>query len=407
MVQKVSDGLKQATKNPPDLILSDLGLPDSHGLDTVTKILLAVPHIPLVVLSGFDDEATAIKAVQSGAQDYLVKGQLDNPKWEQALIYSLERARLHEELEKNTEEISKLHNNLLKILENNADAVMVVNEEKRILFTNPAVETIFARKPRELLKMPFQYPLDVGKAFEIVIHRADEKTTTAEITVVHISWEGKPAYLVSMHNITERKAMEEALKTSEEKYRDIVEMAQDGIITVNLQGQITSCNEAFAHLGGASVGEIIGKHFTEIPFVVPKDVSSYVKIFTSLLGGEKIPSLAIAWPRTDGTTRIIELRASLMKDKGKTIGIQALIIDITERKAMEKALADEATRRRILIEQSSDGIVIIDNDGKVYDANQRFVDMLGYSMDELKQLYVFDWEFLYPKEKTIEMIRYY
>jgi len=99
------DGLELVAKDLPDLIISDLGLPDSHGLDTVTRILLEVPQIPLVVLSGFDDEAIAIKAVQSGAQDYLVKGHLQNFQLERSLYYSIERARLQAELEQNTQEI--------------------------------------------------------------------------------------------------------------------------------------------------------------------------------------------------------------------------------------------------------------------------------------------------------------
>jgi PAS domain S-box-containing protein len=403
--RKLNEALTLAKKTPPDIILTDLGLPDSHGLDTVTKILLWMPHIPLVVLSGFDDDATALKAVQSGAQDYLVKGRMDTPKWEQTLIYSLERARLRDELERNTEEISKLHNNLLTILEKSADAVLVVNHEKRILYANHAVEAIFARRPREMFNLPFQYPLDAGKTYEVTIHRADEKTTTAETTVAHISWEGRPVFLVSMHDITQRKAMEEALLASEEKYRSIFELAQDGVITVNLQGDITSCNEAFARMGGVSITEIIGKHFSEIPFVIPKDIAYYAKLFSTMLNTGALPPLEIAWPHIDGTTRTVELRAGLMKQNGKISGIQAMVLDITERKRMEKALIDEGTRRRILIEQSRDGIVILDIDGNVYDANQRFAEMLGYTMDEVKKLHVFDWEFLYTKERVLEMIR--
>lgn len=224
------------------------------------------------------------------------------------LFYSIERARLQDELDQNTQKISKLHVNLLKILDNSADAIVVVSEEGRILFTNPAVDSLFGRKPKELQNLPFQYPLDAGKTSEIIIHRADEKTTVAEMSVVNISWEGRPACLVSMHDITERKAMEEALRSSEEKYRNIVEMAHDGIITLSLQGQITSCNEAFARMGGVPVRDIIGKHFSEIPFVIPKDIASNTKIFTSLLSGEKIPPIEITWNHTNGTTRIAELR---------------------------------------------------------------------------------------------------
>jgi len=76
-----------------------------------------------------------------------------------------------------------------------------------------------------------------------------------------------------------------------------------------------------------------------------------------------------------------------------------------ELQSKEKALADEATRRRILIDQSRDGIVVLDEDGKVYEANQKFAEMLGYSSEEARQLYVFDWEFLFPREQVLEMVR--
>jgi PAS domain S-box-containing protein len=76
-----------------------------------------------------------------------------------------------------------------------------------------------------------------------------------------------------------------------------------------------------------------------------------------------------------------------------------------ELQAKEQELADEATRRRILVDQSRDGIVVLDQDGKVYEANQKFADMLGYSSEEARKLNVFDWEYLFPREQVIEMIR--
>jgi PAS domain S-box-containing protein len=384
VAQKLNDGLEQAEKDAPDLILSDLGLPDSHGIDTVTKILLAVPHIPLVVLSGFDDEDIAIKAVQSGAQDYLVKGQIENFQLERSIYYSIERARLHDELEQNAHEISKLHANLLRILENNADAIVVVGEENRVLFTNSAIESLFGRKPKELLHLPFQYPLNAGKTFEVEIHRADEKITIAEMSVVNISWEGKPAYLVSMHDITKRKQMEEALRTSEEKYRVIVEMAQYSIITVNLQGQITACNEAFANMRGASVEEIIGKHFTEIPFMYNEEIPSYAEMFTSLINGKKFQPMEIVWNHQDGTNKISELRANLMKNNGKIIGVQAMIIDISERKQMENALRESEEKFSKAFMHSPQAIVITNLDqGIILEANDTFLELTGYSREEL------------------------
>jgi len=79
--------------------------------------------------------------------------------------------------------------------------------------------------------------------------------------------------------------------------------------------------------------------------------------------------------------------------------------DITKRKRAEEALIAEATRRQILIEQSRDGIVVLDENGKVYEVNQRFADMLGYSVKEASELHVWDWEFQFPREQVQEMIR--
>jgi signal transduction histidine kinase/DNA-binding NarL/FixJ family response regulator len=211
-VRRLDDGLEYLAQNVPDLILSDLGLPDSHGLDTVTKILCEAPQTPVVVLSGFDDEATAIKAVQSGAQDYLVKGQMDGNQVERALFYAIERSRLRRELEQYAQEIWKIQANLLKILEKNADAIIVADKDKHILFANPAAESLLEHKKKDLLNKPFGFPLKGGKTSEIEIIQQSGETTIAEMRVADIDWESKPAYLASLRDITERKETEEKLR---------------------------------------------------------------------------------------------------------------------------------------------------------------------------------------------------
>lgn len=77
----------------------------------------------------------------------------------------------------------------------------------------------------------------------------------------------------------------------------------------------------------------------------------------------------------------------------------------SEHRKLEERLEDEIAWRRMLVEQSRDGIVVLDRDCKVFEANRRYADMLGYTMDEVRNLYVWDWDFLFPKEKLIEMIR--
>jgi two-component system, cell cycle response regulator len=95
-----------------DLILLDLSLPDEQGLDTVTRTHEIASHIPIVVLTGMNDDTLGLKAVQSGAQDYLIKGQMDSSSLIRSLRYAIERHRLMEQLNNAslTDELTGLYN---------------------------------------------------------------------------------------------------------------------------------------------------------------------------------------------------------------------------------------------------------------------------------------------------------
>jgi diguanylate cyclase (GGDEF)-like protein/PAS domain S-box-containing protein len=81
-----------------DIILLDLGLPDAQGLESIRRARAVAPHVPLVVLTALDDESIAAKALQAGAQDYLIKGQIDARGLLRALRYAVERKSMQEEL---------------------------------------------------------------------------------------------------------------------------------------------------------------------------------------------------------------------------------------------------------------------------------------------------------------------
>jgi len=81
-----------------EAILLDLSLPDAHGLEAVMRLHAAAPHVPIVVMSGLDDPALAIAGVREGAQDYLVKGQVDGERLVRALRYAIERQRVDDRL---------------------------------------------------------------------------------------------------------------------------------------------------------------------------------------------------------------------------------------------------------------------------------------------------------------------
>ena len=98
-VNRLSDGLASLTAETPSVVLLDLNLPDSHGAETFRRVLDHAPHVPVVVLSGQDDEALAIKAVHQGVQDYLLKGNLSSKHLERAMRYAVERQALLRSLE--------------------------------------------------------------------------------------------------------------------------------------------------------------------------------------------------------------------------------------------------------------------------------------------------------------------
>ncbi|MFC1614904.1 PAS domain S-box protein, partial [Gemmatimonadota bacterium] len=109
------------------------------------------------------------------------------------------------------------------------------------------------------------------------------------------------------------------------------------------------------------------------------------------------------YKKKDGTKIFVDICSSII-DKDKGI-IQGIVRDITERKQAEQALADEAVRRCILVDQSSDGIVVLDQDGKVYETNKRFAEMLGYTPEEVLQLHVWEWDTQWTREQLLEMVR--
>jgi len=94
----LADGLDRLQSNNIDLVLLDLGLPDSHGLETVDKVVGACPHIPIVVLTGLAGEEAGLDALRRGASDYLVKGEFRRDLLLRTIRYSLERKELEQQL---------------------------------------------------------------------------------------------------------------------------------------------------------------------------------------------------------------------------------------------------------------------------------------------------------------------
>lgn len=91
---RLSTGLSSILTKTPAMVLLDLNLPDSHGAETYRTVLKEAPGVPIVVLSGLDDEELAVNAVHQGVQDYLVKGSFDSKQLARAMRYAIERQAL-------------------------------------------------------------------------------------------------------------------------------------------------------------------------------------------------------------------------------------------------------------------------------------------------------------------------
>jgi len=129
----MSEAEKYLSEQPIDIILLDLGLPDVQGLGAVRRAHAAAPRVPLVVLTGLDDESLAALALQQGAQDYLIKGQIETRGLLRALRYAIERNIMEEALFEEKERAQVTLNSI-------GDAVGCTDVAGRITFLNLVAE---------------------------------------------------------------------------------------------------------------------------------------------------------------------------------------------------------------------------------------------------------------------------
>ena len=111
-VIRLDEGLRRVAEGAYDLIISDLGLPDSQGMDTVKALVSAARRIPIVVMTGLADHEVGLEAVNAGAQDYLIKGQVTGEMLVRSIRYAIERKRIENEKE---QVIAELQEALAKV----------------------------------------------------------------------------------------------------------------------------------------------------------------------------------------------------------------------------------------------------------------------------------------------------
>lgn len=159
--ERLREGLEQLESSSIDLVLLDFGLPDSFGLKTLIRVQSTSPTIPIIVLTGNDDEDLGISAVRMGAQDYLVKGTVDSNLLVRSMYYAIERARTMETLRR----VARENNRFASAITNVSTGVFIIEPElpgKPIIFVNPAFLAMTGYTEEEVLGRNWRLPQGSG-----------------------------------------------------------------------------------------------------------------------------------------------------------------------------------------------------------------------------------------------------
>jgi PAS domain S-box-containing protein len=183
-----------------------------------------------------------------------------------------------------------------------------------------------------------------------------------------------------VEDITESKKSEKKLRESEEKYRNIVETANEGIYLVNDEAKLTYANKKVEELLGYTLKEIVGRPIWD--FISKENLPLAKMNFEKRRQGIDV-SYELKFIRKDGSTRWGFVSAKLFFDKnGKFTGYLGMLTDITERKIAEEKLRESEEKYRNIVEIANEGILVIDSELRITFYNEKLMDMLGYNSEE-------------------------
>lgn len=141
---RLHDGLNHLKNADFDILLLDLNLPDSQGIETFKKMNKNAQDLPIIILTGFSDEDLAISSVGEGAQDYLVKGQIDSPLLFRSIKYAIERKNIERKLRKSEEKYRLM-------VEKIQSGVFLINSQNKLKYVNEAMAKMLGYSVTEMI----------------------------------------------------------------------------------------------------------------------------------------------------------------------------------------------------------------------------------------------------------------
>jgi two-component system, cell cycle sensor histidine kinase and response regulator CckA len=339
-----------------DVVLLDLALPDSQGLETFVAIRHQAFALPIIVLTGLDDETLALKTMQEGAQDYLVKGQVDGNVLSRSIRYAIERKRIEAALRESEERRTLA-------IEGSKDAIWDWNVLNRTVVLSPrwkemrgheAMETVGS----EDIWLEGIHPEDRDRVWQLVQDHFLSKTPffSAEYRVrcqdgsyLWISDRGQALWdetgrairmAGSETDISEAKRDEIVRKQADQKIYEqaaLLDIATEAISVRDLENRILFWNKGAERLFGWLAEEVFGKKATELIFLgdtTQIDTIMQIATESGSWQGE------IQTKTKDGRERLVESRWTLVRDeRNQPKSFLVVNTDITEKKQLEQQIS--------------------------------------------------------------------
>ena len=351
-----------------------------------------------------ESKATFIRD-SSGKPRYLLT--LDRDITERKMVEE-ELARYREQLEQlvadRTNELRYSEERYRKLIEFSPDA-LIVHTDGIIEFVNESCLRMFSKTPEQedpIGKKILDYVHPESKGMAIERYRRLQKVDGSNplVEMKFVKTDGEPFYgeitstpfstssgerkiMVKIHDITERKMMEEALRESEKRYRFLYERSPSVAVIIDKDGAISDANDSFLVMMGRERDEVIGR--SALDFVVEEQHEEVAdEIFRALMGDPGGSQMEIGIRSRSGEIRTLLLSPghAFLQEGEEIVGVLATGIDITDRKKAEGALRSSEEKYRHLVEDINDVIYSFDNKGVLTYVSPA-VRFFGYTPEEV------------------------